>query len=396
METAARSVLFRPELVDTLRTEAIATAPARTLAVATSYVLSEEGRKALLLAGGDGRAIQHIEVQVPANRLHLVTVNGKGVARLKLRPRYELNAEQHLVCIDAMPIYDTPPTTDDLLRDAARNHQLERAFHAERTAERAKRTETERARRTEIALAFLGDDTKRALIEPSPSPKRCFLRTKYGDMRFDVDADEGPARDVPRQALRRFRADVKAARERRERSRTEDLRIHEDRRQTVDAWVAQHGTDDQRARHAAGLLPFKEASEAMTDAAFQSLIDWPRYTRDGTALMQAHVKQWTGRTVAPVGPNDYVVFGHPARNATSHQWDAIQNIQSAVPDAVVNLHLREYIWRRNSGVPRLTQVTAVVTKKHGPFTLRREYVLPDEANEKPLSPDAKGALIKQR
>jgi hypothetical protein len=381
METVARSVLFRPELVDTLRTESVATTPARTLAAAASYVLSEEGRKALLLAGGDGRAIQHVEIQVPANRLHLVTVNGKGVARLKLRPRYELNAEQRLICVDAMPIYDAPPSTDELLREAARNHQLERAFHAERTAERAKRSETDRARRTEIALAFLGDETQRALIEPSPSPNRCFLRTKYGDMRFDVDTDEGPARDVPRQAVRRFRADVKAARERRERSRAEDLRIHEERRQTVDAWVAEHGTDDERARHAAGLLPFKEAAEAMTDAAFRSLANWPRYARDGAVVMQAHVQQLTGRPVGSVGPNDYMVFGHPARNATSDQWAAIQNIRSAVPDAVVTLHLREFVWRRNRGVPRLTQLTAVVTRKHGPFTLRREYLLRNEESD---------------
>jgi hypothetical protein len=109
------------------------------------------------------------------------------------------------------------------------------------------------------------------------------------------------------------------------------------------------------------------------------------------------VQQLTGRPVGSVGPNDYMVFGHPARNATSHQWATIQNIQSAVPDAVVTLHLREFIWRRNPGVPRLTQLTAVVTKKHGPFILRREYLLPAEASEETsLSSDAKGALIKQR
>jgi len=59
----------------------------RTLAVTATYVLTEEGRKALLLAGGDGRAVQEMVLEVPSNRLHLVSVDANGVARLKLRPR---------------------------------------------------------------------------------------------------------------------------------------------------------------------------------------------------------------------------------------------------------------------------------------------------------------------
>jgi hypothetical protein len=45
-------------------------------------------QEASLLAGGDGRAVQQIALHVPANRLHLVSVDKQGVARLKLRPRF--------------------------------------------------------------------------------------------------------------------------------------------------------------------------------------------------------------------------------------------------------------------------------------------------------------------
>ena len=38
---------------------------ARTLSVTASYLLSEDGRKASLLAGGDGHAVQQITLQVP-------------------------------------------------------------------------------------------------------------------------------------------------------------------------------------------------------------------------------------------------------------------------------------------------------------------------------------------
>ena len=103
-----------------------------TLPASATYLLSEEGRKASLLAGGDGRAMQELTVHVPANRLHLVSVDANGVARLKLQPRYHLDDPRGIVRIDAPPTYDAPPDVEELFRDAARNHQLERAYHAER------------------------------------------------------------------------------------------------------------------------------------------------------------------------------------------------------------------------------------------------------------------------
>ena len=90
MEPVARSVLVRSDLVDTSTTETPGHNPARGLTVTAVYHLSEAGRKASLLAGGDGHAVQRITIEVPANRLHLITVNGHGIARLKLRPQYDL------------------------------------------------------------------------------------------------------------------------------------------------------------------------------------------------------------------------------------------------------------------------------------------------------------------
>jgi hypothetical protein len=111
------------------RLEAVAppaTTPATTkaLAVTATYLLSEEGRKASLLDGGDGKAVQQLLLQVPANRLHLVSVDVQGVARLKLRPRYQLDGENSVIRIDAAPTYDSPPDIEELFREAARNHQL--------------------------------------------------------------------------------------------------------------------------------------------------------------------------------------------------------------------------------------------------------------------------------
>ena len=142
METAVLNV-FRPELVEPA--SPVTVNPVRTLTVTATYELSEAGRKALLLAGGDGRAVQRVELELTSNRLHLATVNGHGVARLKLQPRFEFNREQRIIQIDAPPVFDAPPSIEGLLRLAARNHELERAFRAERTLERTKRADFRKA-----------------------------------------------------------------------------------------------------------------------------------------------------------------------------------------------------------------------------------------------------------
>ncbi len=127
----------------------------RTLKVTADYRLSEAGRKASLLSGGNGHAEQRVKVAVPLTRLHLVHVDNHGVARLKLRPQFKLNAEQRIVKTTFAPVYDHPPTLDELFQDAARNHELERTYHAQRTTAQAARRDTLQDWRNQVALEFL-------------------------------------------------------------------------------------------------------------------------------------------------------------------------------------------------------------------------------------------------
>ena len=70
--------------------DAIRAVPAtQPLTVSAVYHLTQVGRKASLLAGGDGKGVQRLAVQVPATRLHLVSVDLQGNARLKLQPRFD-------------------------------------------------------------------------------------------------------------------------------------------------------------------------------------------------------------------------------------------------------------------------------------------------------------------
>jgi hypothetical protein len=244
------------------------------------------------LAGGDGRAAQHIAVQVPTSRLHLISVDPQGVARLKLRPRYETDAEQRVVRVDDAPTYDVPPTIDELFREAARNHERERVYLAERTVTRAKKREADHERRLQVAQAFLADRAQRALVHTAPSPNRCYVTSAQGRVLFDIATDEGPAREVPPEAHRRFRADLNAKHERNQQERAAQLALHEEKKRYIGAWIAEHGTPEQQARQTAGVLPMEEAIEAITGQAFAAVADHPVYARDGAERLQAHLRQF--------------------------------------------------------------------------------------------------------
>jgi hypothetical protein len=374
MDTVTAFAQHRQEVVTPVATATIDAN--RTLAVCATYLLSEEGRKASLLAGGDGRAVQELTVQVPTNRLHLVSVDANGVARLKLRPRYEMNGEQHVVRIDAPPTYDLPPEIEDLFREAARNHQLERAFETARRSAKAKRRDADHERRTQLANAFLSDPTQRALVHPAPTPKRCYLTTDHGRVLFDATTDEAPAREVPMEAHRRFRADLRARREENLQRRAEQLALHEEKKRFTADWIAEHGTPDQQARQAAGVLPMEEAIEAITDAAFVVMANRPRYERDGVEQLQKHLRQFGQHADAVMTRNDLLVTSADAKALTTAQWSTVQDIQRSLPQATVVLRMHKVAWKGDSKIALPPVFGVLITQRIGPFTLRREYVAP--------------------
>jgi len=348
---------------------------ARTLSVTASYLLSENGRKASLLAGGDGHAVQQIALQVPANRLHLVSVDKQGVARLKIRPRFEMDGDRGIVRIDAAPLYDAPPTIEELYRAAAKNHELESAYYAERVAQRSKRSDSDRALRESVAEGFLADKEQRAVSHPPPSPKRCYVITDRGRLLFDVGTDQGLAKDVPPEAHRRFRADLKAREERNRHDRSEQLALHDEKKRFVADWIAVNGTEEQRTRQAAGVLPMEEAIEAITDGVFEPLGDHRRYTRDGVERLRGHLAQFAEDTSVVVTSADVLVSSENAKTATAGEWGLVREFQARWPDASVTLRSHRISFKRDTRVPPILARGILVTVKHGPFTLRREYAL---------------------
>jgi len=215
---------------------------ARSLTVTAEYRLSPAGRKAAFVNGANCRSLQRVTLAVPVTRLHLVHVERDGTARLKLVPRYALNADRRIVRIDARPSYDHPPTADDLLHDAARNHELERAYFAQLTTAQTTRHESNRQWLDEEARAFLSDHARRAVPHPPPTLQRCQIMTRRGALHFDATHDHGVARQVPLEAFRRYQNDLRIRDGHAAIQRERDIAAHAEKETMMREWVMNHGS----------------------------------------------------------------------------------------------------------------------------------------------------------
>jgi len=373
MDTALHSVTRRSDAtvhVFGSSSPALAT----VLRVRAEFRLSETGRKASLLTGGNGREIQRPRVDVPVTRLHLVHVDSVGVARLRLRPRYELRQDARITRIDAPPVYDAPPSLEKLFEEAARDHELEAAYLAQRTAAVSARVDAEEARRVQIAQAFLNDPNRRALAHPSPTAIVCDLANARGRIHFDVTHDRGIARDVPPEAFRRFQADLRLRTDTAARTRVEQDAIRAERMRVVHEWIAAHGTSDQRTRVAAGMFPIEEGIDAMSTAAFEPVAHLTEYVRDGASRLQAILRGSPNFADAIVSPDALTVRTRQLTDATATQWAVMEEIRAAIPGTSVFLRERVLSTTAIPDAPSLRMITVVATKKVGLLTLRREFV----------------------
>jgi hypothetical protein len=155
------------------------------------------------------------------------------------------------------------------------------------------------------------------------------------------------------------------------------LALHDEKVRAIATWVATHGSEDQRARHAAGLFPDEEAIAAMTEEAFAPVADHPRYPLDGAVRLQEHLRAVTGRQNITVAPVDLRIVGENAPSANTSQWDVIRRLQTRLPTARVTLRAHHLSWRRDSTLPALTLYGALATMPVGPFIARREFAVPE-------------------
>ena len=152
------------------------------------------------------------------------------------------------------------------------------------------------------------------------------------------------------------------------------LALHEEKKRYIAEWIAANGTEEQKRRQADGMLPMDEAIEGIADQVL-GVAQLPLYTHDGATRLQDFLRKATGRTDIVVAATDLKVRSVHAVKASAAQWAVVQRLRSQLPDA--NVVLREHVLHstQHDGTTGLTVFGALVTKNHGPFVLRREYVV---------------------
>ena len=263
-------------------------------------------------------------------------------------------ATSGVVRVDSAPAFDAPPAADELLRLAARNHELEQTYHSARTAAVSTRHDAQRELRERVAQAFMADPSQRAVAHPPPTQRRCCIQAEGRRIVFDVAEDPVLAKGVALEATRRFREDQRVKREQNLQERAKQLALHEEKKRYVAEWIAANGTPDQQARQAAGVLPMVEAVEAITKQAFAPLSDFRPYVHDGAdRLREVNVRENAGEAVV-LAANDLRVNTEPAKTATAAQWAVIALVRERVPDADVTLLRHRISLRSATPAPSVT------------------------------------------
>lgn len=350
----------------------------RTLTVVATFRLSEEGRKLSLLQGGDGKALQQISIAVPTTRLHLVNVSADGTAILKLQPQYHLMADDRVVRNDSPPTYDAPPTLDDLFRDAARNHQLERSYTIGRSQERDRARENRFEAHQRLAERFLSSPEMRALRHPKPTPRQCYIAVNGRPVLFDTKQHRDFARQVPPEAHRRFMEDERARSQRGAALFEQNMALHHERLRFIANWISERGTPDQKARHAAGVLPMKEFMEALADERFATVAGTV-HARDGVERLQRHLRKFPRYARVVVTRENLSVTTSIADTVKSAHWALKEQLEAAFPDAKMTLRVHRIGLREDPTAPTITQLGVLVFVPVGPFTVKREFVVPDDS-----------------
>jgi hypothetical protein len=152
------------------------------------------------------------------------------------------------------------------------------------------------------------------------------------------------------------------------------------RKDQIDTWVSERGSDNQRKRHELGLLPEKEILDAMRGAAFSSLDSFPRYAKLSKSDIDCICEERVNEAFDV----------SPASEATAAEFEALDAIATAVradhPNAAVTL-LDHSAWCKdcydkeddgkmtNRDVRTLHRKSVRVEITVGALTFSREYAV---------------------
>jgi hypothetical protein len=309
------------------------------------YLLSEQGRRESLLNGGDGHRIQEVTGDVDESDLACFNVDDDGNAGLDLLGSFHVFSQPALEFSDRARWqdsshtqheyeihWDVVPSWDDLM-DIARQLKKDADNTAGFAAEREKAKE-------QAGDAFVKDQRARATSVAKD-------HVLIGEHRFDRYHPVGMA------AHRRWQHDQDE--------------LKKTNRATLAEWVGQHGTENQRQRLAAGLLPWKEAFDAAEDYLFRPAEGFRLYERFEITDVCLCLSRAEGETC------DVKFQSVDATELTADEWEEFSRIKSHLPGA--QFQLREHRAQCASVTEAQVRRGVIVKFTMGQLAFKREFVL---------------------
>jgi hypothetical protein len=151
-----------------------------------------------------------------------------------------------------------------------------------------------------------------------------------------------------------------------------------ERKAAIDAWLEAKGTENQKARRAAGMFPEEEAVMAMEDEAFAAVptgfVRFEKITVDDCrAAAPLLAERFDGDVVGP----QVCVLVKDAETATAAQWTALEKLRAALPGAEIRLRVHRAGLTDDLRSDDVFRWSALVKVKAGPFVHVRAYAMPD-------------------
>lgn len=272
----------------------------------------------------------------------------------------------------------TTETVRAAIREAGEMFDWYDRYMAERKAE----AEKEQREHDEAKIAEILPGAPMSLIWGYGLAGRVPLKEIEWEVRHDLP---GTMRDDPRIAphvaeakrlvaehnaalVQRRKAEIQAANQR-------NVEAKQRRKTQIDSWVAEHGTDGQKKRHAAGLLPEGEVLDGMRDQAFACLDGFGRYEKMTAAnvLDELGLGNDFDRDYNPAPDVEFST--EDASEASDDEFATLETIKAALGERAATVTLRDHIGEAvDTG--RVVRKSVRVEMTVGEFTFAREYACP--------------------
>jgi hypothetical protein len=316
------------------------------------YNLSQQGQHDSLRRGGDGRSAQVQTGDIQPSDLDMFVVDEAGHPHFQatlapgeaivaaweaqtgtlILPKDEYSSvgrprEDGLVEVE----WNVFPDWDDLLTLGRWTRQVIR--HAEATA--ATEAAAESAAQAEVLRDFRADPTARA--------------EKISEDYVTIKGWDFWLADIVEEAKQRWAHDQDA--------------LRTANRATLAAWVTEYGSDNQRERLAAGLLPWQEAHDSLNEHLFAPLNGVELYTRFEVSEV----------CVCPDDTCTPKFRSVDASELTADEWERFKAIRAQVPDAT--FQLREHQAKCASATRTKVKRGVIVKRTLDRLTFKREFAL---------------------